>query len=124
MVVRLVARVELETMDSKLIYPQDETREERIALLTGITQLVSAALSRTGGSGTKGQTLFMKSDRGVIGYLPTDDVLYICEGDGEREVGDVLKTIWSQRTASDEKLASEVDKALQRRGRELGDLWR
>ena len=52
MAVRLVARVNLETMDSKVICPRDEMREERIALLTGIVQLVSAALSRTGGGGT------------------------------------------------------------------------
>ncbi|MCF2137632.1 MAG: hypothetical protein K9W43_10420 [Candidatus Thorarchaeota archaeon] len=124
MVVRLVARVELESMDSKLIYPRDEAREERIALLTGILQLVSAALSRTGGSSTQGQPMFMKSDKGVIGYLTTDEILFICEGDGEREVGDALKTILKEPTASDEVLSSEVEKALKRRGREIGDLWR
>ncbi|MHA1654466.1 MAG: hypothetical protein ACTSYX_05970 [Candidatus Thorarchaeota archaeon] len=124
MAVRLVARVNLETMDSKVIYPRDEMREERIALLTGIVQLVSAALSRTGGSGTGGRPMFMKSERGVIGYCSVDETLFICEGDGEREVGDALSAVMKEPNASDDALSSRVDSILKRRGREIGDLWK
>ncbi len=124
MVVRLVARVDLDSMDSKVIYPKEESRDERVALLTGIIQLVTAALSRTGGAGTGGQPMFMKSERGVIGYLTVDDSLLICEGDGEREVGDALKAIMKVPTAADDELYSRVESELKKRGREIGDLWR
>ncbi|MHA1247028.1 MAG: hypothetical protein ACTSPE_06850 [Candidatus Thorarchaeota archaeon] len=124
MAVRLVARVDLETMDSKVIYPRDEMREERIALLAGIVQLVSAALSRTGGQGTGGRPMFMKSERGVIGYCSVRHTLFICEGDGEREVEDALRALMKEPDASDDALSSRVDSVLKRRGREIGDLWK
>ena len=50
MVVRMVVRVELTDMGSKVLYPPEEQSAERIALLTGIVQLVSTALKRDGGT--------------------------------------------------------------------------
>ncbi len=124
MVVRFVARVNIENMESKIIYPLDEQNEERIALLMGIVQLVSAALSRTGTAIVNMTPSFMKSERGVIGYCAVDDTVFISEGDGEREVEDALRAVMKTPKASDEELSSEVDNALRRRGREIGDLWR
>jgi len=50
--------------------------------------------------------------------------VFISEGDGEREVEDALRAVMKTPKASDEELSSEVDNALRRRGREIGDLWR
>jgi hypothetical protein len=124
MVIRLVARVDLESLAPHVIYPRDEKEEERIALLTGIVQLVSAALERSGTSSTRGQLMFMKSDRGVIGYCAMKDEVFICEGDAERETGDALKAVVKKPKASDEELSESIDEMVKKRGKEIGDLWR
>ena len=127
MVVRLLAKIKLDTMDSTVLYPvdavSDEVSEERIALLTGIVQLVSTALSRAGDSGTK-EPMFMKSGKGVIGYVKIEPFLFICQGDSESETRDPLKAIISNPEATGEDLTSHVLKAVKQRGKEIGDLWR
>lgn len=114
----------MDTMQSAIIYPDREEDEQRLALLTGIVQLVSAALSGTGSGMSNLTPSFMKSDRGVIGYCVVDDIVFISEGDGEREVEDALKAVMKNPSASDAELSSEVESALRRRGKEIGDLWR
>ncbi|NWF94626.1 MAG: hypothetical protein HXY34_00615 [Candidatus Thorarchaeota archaeon] len=123
MVIRLVARVKLENMESAVLYPREESNDERIALLTGIVQLVSAALEHAETT-DEGQPMFMKSERGVIGYATVKEHLFICEGDGERETGDALKAIVKRPLASNEELSSSIDDLVKKRGKEIGDLWR
>ena len=127
MVVRLFAKIKLDTMESTVLYPVDEVSEEvseeRIALLTGIVQLVSTALNRAGDSDTT-EPMFMKSGKGVIGYVKLEPFLFICQGDSEGETRDPLKAIISNPEATGQDLASHVLKAVKQRGKEIGDLWR
>ena len=127
MVVRLFAKINLDTMDSKVLYPVDEVSEEvsdeRIALLTGIVQLVSTALNLVLGKG-EGLTGIMKSGKGVIGYVKLDTLLFICQGDSESEARDPLKAIVTNPDATGDELASHVLKVVRQRGKEIGDLWR
>ena len=124
MAIRLVAKVELDTMNSNVLYPREASNDQRIALLTGVVQLVSAALERAGSKDTAGQPMFMKSDRGVIGYLTFGRTVFICEGDAERETGDALRAIIRKPKASDEELSANIQDAVKKRGKEIGDLWR
>ncbi|MHA1927829.1 MAG: hypothetical protein ACTSV2_04515 [Candidatus Thorarchaeota archaeon] len=121
--IRLIARVQLSTMESSVVYPEDEASEERIALLTGIVQLVSAALEHSGDH-VSDVPLFMKSERGVIGYFTREDVLYLCQGDSESETDYALKTVIKNPEITGDKLASELGKSVKARGKEIGDLWR
>jgi hypothetical protein len=99
--------------------------EERIALLTGIVQLVSAALERSGARDSAIRIpRFMKSDKGVIGYFSVEGQVVICEGDTEAETGDALKAVLASPDASGEQLKSKIERTVQRRGKEIGDLWR
>jgi hypothetical protein len=125
MVVRLVAKVKLSDLSSTVLYPRAQVEEERIALLTGIIQLVSAALER---SGTPDKSIkvprFMKSDKGVIGYCGMDGQVIICEGDTEHETDDALKAALASPNATPEQLKSRIERAAQTRGKEIGNLWR
>ena len=123
MVVRMVVRVELENMSSKVLYPPEEQSVERIALLTGIVQLVSTALKRDGGSTHTETPNYMKSDKGVVGYIQRTDFLYICEADNEKEAGSVLSIVVENVNATEEYLINVITKALRKRGREISSLW-
>ncbi len=123
MVIRMVARFKLESTESTVIYPRDESHEQRIALLAGIVQLVSSALERSDNRRVENTPMFMKSENGVIGYALVGSEIFICEGDGEREVGDVLKAILKRPNAGDDELYSGVDHEIRRKGKEIGDLW-
>ncbi|TFG31246.1 hypothetical protein EU528_06630 [Candidatus Thorarchaeota archaeon] len=123
MVVRMVVRVELDTMGSKVLYPPEEQSAERIALLTGIVQLVSTALKRDGGSTPVDTPNYMKSDKGVVGYIQRLDFLYICEADNEKEAGSVLSIVIDNINATEEYLITIIAKALRKRGREISSLW-
>jgi hypothetical protein len=112
----------LDNMEPTILYPVGENQAERIALLTGIVQLVSAALTRSGTDACEPH--FMKSDRGVIGYCQMEPFLIICEGDNERETEEALKAVTSSAGASDAEITSKLDSHLKRTGREIGDLWR
>ncbi len=125
MAVTLVARVQLTTMEPTVLYPIGGADEERIALLTGVIQLVSAALDRSGDSNADACTpRFMKSERGVIGYCKQGPTVVICEGDGEAETNDALKAVLGSLDSSDIDIAKKLDKYVQKRGKEIGDLWR
>ncbi len=117
--------MKLADLTSTVLYPHTQVEEERIALLTGIVQLVSAALER---SGTRDTGIriprFMKSDKGVIGYCGLDGHVVICEGDTEAETGDALKAVLASPDASGEQLKSKIERTVQKRGKEIGDLWR
>jgi len=123
MVVRMVVRVELNEMGSKVLYPPEEQSAERIALLTGIVQLVSTALKRDGGTAPTETPNYMKSDKGVVGYIQRTDNLYICEADNEKEAGLVLSIVVDNPDASEDYLISTITKALRKRGREISSLW-
>ncbi len=125
MVVRLVAKVQADNMEPTVLYPVDGVDQERIALLTGIVQLVSAALQRSGPS-TLGEFTpnFMKSERGVIGYCSMGSYLIICEGDNEEETGSALKAAYDGRDLSKMDFAQKDMKEVQQRSREMGDLWK
>lgn len=123
MVVRMVVRVEPENMSSKVLYPPEEQSAERIALLTGIVQLVSTALKRDGGTASEETPNYMKSDKGVVGYVQKLENLYICEADNEKEAGSVLAIIIDNPNASQEDLITMITKALRKRGREISSLW-
>ncbi|MGY5881125.1 MAG: hypothetical protein RTV31_12795 [Candidatus Thorarchaeota archaeon] len=123
MVVSLVAKVMLTTMEPTVLYPIDGGDEERIAMLAGIVQLVSAALERSDDSDTR--TLhFMKSERGVIGYCKQGPSVIICEGDSESETNDALKAVLGSLNGSDIDISKKLDKIIQKRGKEIGDLWK
>ncbi len=124
MVIRMVARFKLESTESSVIYPREEPDEQRIALLAGIVQLVSAALERSDNRKTENTPMFMKSENGVIGYALVGSEIFICEGDGEREVGDVLKAVLKRPSEADEEIYEDIDHELRRKGKEIGDLWR
>jgi len=122
-VVRMVVQVELENMGSKVLYPPEEQSAERIALLTGIVQLVSTALKRDGGQAPMDTPNYMKSDKGVVGYLQRNEHLYICEADNEKEAGSVLSIITNNPNSSEDYLTALIAKALRKRGREISSLW-
>ena len=125
MAVTLVAKVQLTTMEPTVLYPTGGGDEERIAMLTGIIQLVSAALDRSGEVGVEASApRFMKSKRGVIGYLKQGSTVIICEGDAESETHDALNAVLGSLNASAEEIAKKLDKIVQKRGKEIGDLWR
>ncbi|MBD3408346.1 MAG: hypothetical protein GF411_19640 [Candidatus Lokiarchaeota archaeon] len=124
MVIRLVAKVKLDDMSSQVLYPIDEQKDERVALLMGIVQLVSAALERDDpASLSEGKHHFMKSDRGVVGYVTLGDYVYIAEADNENEVADSLTSITNKPEASKEEIAKRIQKVADKRGREISDLW-
>ncbi len=123
MVVSLVAKVVLTTMEPTILYPTEGGSEERIAMLTGIVQLVSAALERSGDSDER-TPHFMKSERGVIGYCKQGPTVIICEGDGESETNDALKAVLSSLNGSDVDISNKLNKIIQKRGKEIGDLWK
>jgi hypothetical protein len=119
----MVVRVEPENMSSKVLYPPEEQSAERIALLTGIVQLVSTALKRDGGTAPTETPNYMKSDKGVLGYVQGIDNLYICEADNEKEAGSVLTIIIDNPNVSEEAMITMITKALRKRGREISSLW-
>jgi len=123
MVVRMVVRVEPENLSSKVLYPPEEQSAERIALLTGIVQLVSTALKRDSGAAPTGTPNYMKSDKGVVGYVQRKDNLYICEADNEKEAGLVFGIIIDNPNANQDDLIAMITKALRKRGREISSLW-
>lgn len=124
MVIRLVAKVKLEDMSSQVLYPVGEEKEERVALLMGIVQLVTAALERGDPANiSRGKHHYMKSDRGVVGYVTLGDYVYIAEADNESEVADSLKSIANSPEASQEEIAKRIQKVVDKRGREISDLW-
>ncbi|MHA2424920.1 MAG: hypothetical protein ACXAEF_09045 [Candidatus Thorarchaeota archaeon] len=125
MAVTLVARVNLTNMDTTFLYPKDGRNEERIALLTGIVQLVSAALDRSGNSDTAvGAPNYMKSERGVIGYCKQGKGVIIVEGDTEPETADALKAVLGSGDDSDIEIQANIEKSVHKRGKEIGDLWK
>jgi len=124
MVVRMVVRVELDNMSASVLYPPEEQSVERVALLTGIVQLVSTALQRSDSDPPKSNTPnYMKSDKGVVGYIQRTEFLYICEADNEKEAGSVLSLIIDNKDASEQWLIQLITKALRKRGREISSLW-
>ncbi|MFW9795169.1 MAG: hypothetical protein ACFFEE_12745, partial [Candidatus Thorarchaeota archaeon] len=66
---------------------------------------------------------YMKSDKGVVGYIQRTENLYICEADNEKEAGSVLSLITDNANASEEWLSTIVAKSLRKRGREISSLW-
>jgi hypothetical protein len=122
MTVTLVAKVMLTTMESTVLYPIDGGDEQRIALLAGIVQLVSAALERSEDSNAC-EIHYMKSERGVIGYCKQGPVVIICEGDSESETNDALKAVLGSLNGSDVDISKKLNKIIQQRGKEIGDLW-
>lgn len=123
MVVRLVAKVQMESMEPTIIYPTDGSGEERIALLTGIIQLVSAALEMSDKDATNCATRFMKAETGVIGYCSKDTHIIICEGDEEYETEAALRAVLSGVGITENGLPATIDKDVKKRGNEIGDLW-
>jgi hypothetical protein len=124
MAVSLVAKVQLTTMEPTVLYPTGGGDEERIAMLTGIIQLVSAALDRSGNEADACSPRFMKSERGVIGYCKQGPSVVICEGDTEQETNDAMNAVLGSLNASAEDIAKKLDKIFHKRGKEIGDLWR
>lgn len=111
-------------MSSTVLYPVGEENADRIALLTGIVQLVSAALERDSGIDLPSdQPHFMKSERGVISYAEIDGALFICEADNENEAGDCIRSVSKAPDASTEDLKTRIEKVANKRGREISDLW-
>jgi hypothetical protein len=124
MVIRLVAKVKMDNMSTRVLYPIDEEKEERVALLTGIVQLVSVALERTDDSESEpGKPNFMKSDRGVIGYARSNGFLFICEADNEKEGAEVFRAIQGHLASTDDELMKRIEKVVKKRGREISGLW-
>ncbi|MHA2424924.1 MAG: hypothetical protein ACXAEF_09065 [Candidatus Thorarchaeota archaeon] len=124
MVVRMVARVTMDTMASKVLYPPEEQSSERVALLAGIVQLITTALERTDGTTSDEiRPQYMKSDRGTVGYIQFKDTLYICEADNEKEAGTILELIIDCIEESEESLIDKITKTLRKKGREISSLW-
>jgi len=124
MVVRMVVQVELDNMESKVLYPPEEQSAERVALLTGIVQLVSTALQRDDSTSIESDTPnYMKSDKGVVGYVQRTGLLFICEADNEKEAGSILTLILEKINAAEKWLTHLISKALRKRGREISSLW-
>jgi len=116
-VVSLIAKVHIDTMEPMIIYPVDGGSEERIALLTGIVQLVSAALEMSDTETNECAPRFMKSERGVIGYCSIDSYIIICEGDEEDETNKAIRDVVRGETNL------KIEKEVKKRGKEIGDLW-
>ncbi len=123
MVVRMVVQVELDSMESRVLYPPEEQSAERVALLTGIVQLVSTALQRDDSATESDNPNYMKSDKGVVGYVQRMGLLFICEADNEKESGSVLSLILGNINSAEEWLTHLITKALRKRGREISSLW-
>ena len=123
MVVRMVVQVELDNMESRVLYPPEEQSAERVALLTGIVQLVSTALQREDSATELDSPNYMKSDKGVVGYVQRMGLLFICEADNEKESGSVLSLILENINSAEEWLTHLITKALRKRGREISSLW-
>lgn len=124
MVVRLISRVTLDNMASKVLYPPEEQSSERVALLAGIVQLITTALERAGDNESNSTRLqYMKSDKGTIGYVHVKDLLYICEADNEKEAGNILEIILDCVDETEEYLIQKLAKTLRKRGREISSLW-
>lgn len=123
MAVTLVAKVMLTTMEPTVLYPADGGDEQRIAMLAGIVQLVSTALERSGGSDASA-IHFMKSERGVIGYCKQGPSVILCEGDSESETNDALKAVLGSLNGSNSDISKKLNKIIQKRGKEIGDLWK
>ncbi|TXT57936.1 MAG: hypothetical protein BAJATHORv1_10645 [Candidatus Thorarchaeota archaeon] len=124
MTVRLVARVRPNDLHSTILYPHDDESEERVAMLAGIIQLVSAALVKSTDSDDGPTLRFMKSDDGVIGYCKQGDYVIICEGDSEEAATDAIQAVLDNPGASPKELGSKLSKVVHDRGKEIGDLWR
>ena len=123
--IRLVAKVNTPDMSFDLLYPLDERKDERIAILSGIVQLVTAALQTAdGGSSSEGQLFFLKSSRGVVGYFVDHQCLYLAEGDSEGETNDALVAILGEVGACDDDLSGKVKEMVEKPGKEIGDLWK
>ncbi len=123
MVVQLVVRVNLDTMQSKVLHPVGEQNEERVALLVGIAQLVKTALKKETKEQSDGEPHYMKSDVGTVGYVELDGMLYICEADSEGESSDVLKSVLKSAKKGENNLETAIKKSLSKRGREISSLW-
>ena len=124
MVVRMVVKVKLDNMESEVLYPSEVQSVERMALLTGIVQLVSTALQRDGFSATISESPnYMKSEKGVVGYIQLAEYLYISEADSEKESGSILSLILKNRNASETWLVELISRALRKRGEEISSLW-
>ncbi len=124
MVVRMVVRVILDNMESKVLYPIEEQSSERVALLTGIAQLVSTALQRDGLTPLESDTpSYMKSGKGVVGYIQRTKHLFICEADNEKEADPILSLIMENENTSEAWLTQIITKALRKRGGEISSLW-
>ncbi|MHA1906949.1 MAG: hypothetical protein ACW98Y_06620 [Candidatus Thorarchaeota archaeon] len=127
MVVRMVARVTLDTMASKVLYPPEEQSSERVALLAGVVQLITTALERasdhTPDAIDQVRAQYMKSDKGTMGYLQFKDTLYICEADNEKEAGTILEIIIDCIEETEENLIDKITKTLRKKGREISSLW-
>lgn len=125
MVIRLVARINTVDMKPMVLYPLGAVDEERIALLMGIIQLVTAAL-QTHNLSKLDESIphFMKSSHGVIGYCTVDADLFICEGDEENATGEALKAATSSSTESIFEIARRIEKTTRKRAREIGNLWK
>jgi len=112
-------------METTFLYPKEGKNEERIALLTGIIQLVSAALDRSGAANEEiGTPNYLKSERGVIGYCKQDTHVIITEGDSEPETADALKAALGAEGTSDVEIQARIEKSVHKRGKEIGDLWK
>ncbi len=123
MVVRLVARVQMETMTSKVLYPVEEQKEERVALLAGIVQLVQAALEQQDATLKDSDIHYMKSGTRVVGYFLDRSTVYIVEADDENESGGVMKLIMRMLGESEVDIIRALEKALRKRGAEISSLW-
>ena len=127
MVVRMVARVTLDTMASQVLYPPEEQGSERVALLAGVVQLITSALERGGGGTPEAieqvRKQYMKSDRGTVGYVQFKDKLYIVEADNEKEAGVILDLIIDCIDETEENLIGKLTKILRKKGREISSLW-
>jgi hypothetical protein len=123
--IRLVARVFTPDMSFDVLYPLDERKDERIAILTGIVQLITAALNK-GNPGNSGQhqLFYLKSSTGVIGYFLDEDYLYLCEGDSDGETEDALKGILGELSNRGSELKDKVKDLIERPGKEVSDLWK
>ena len=123
--IRLVAKVNTPDMSFDLLYPLDERKDERIAVLSGIVQLVTAALQTAdGGTSSERQLFFLKSRRGVVGYFFDRDCLYLAEGDTEGETNDALEAILGEGDNCGEELSGRVRDVIEKPGKEIGDLWK
>ena len=123
MVVGLVARVQMETMASKVLYPLEEHKEERVALLAGIVQLVQAALEQQDVTMKDSDIHYMKSGTRVVGYFLDRSSVYIVEGEDENESGSVMKLIIRMLGDSEANVVRALQKALRKRGAEISSLW-